>query len=182
MSFAPDLLTQRLTLVAITPSLLRLDAPQLARALNADVPGLWPPEHWEPHVFDFLERQYDRAPHTIAWNRYVLLRSQPGTLIGTIGGFPRNETEAEIGYSILGPWQRQGFATEALLAILNEISRTAAVETITAQTFPHLVASIRVLEKCGFAPAGAGDEEGTVRYRRTTPGFTPGSLAASSER
>jgi [ribosomal protein S5]-alanine N-acetyltransferase len=93
-------------------------------------------------------------------------REQPSILIGTLGGLPRTETEAEVGYGILPPWQRQGLATEGLLALLEEIRRRKSVLTFTAQTFPHLVASVRVLEKCGFAQAGAGDEEGTVRYRR----------------
>jgi RimJ/RimL family protein N-acetyltransferase len=49
---------------------------------------------------------------------------------------------------------------------MDEIRKRESVQTFTAQTYPHLVASVRVLEKCGFALAGAGDEEGTVRYRR----------------
>jgi ribosomal-protein-alanine N-acetyltransferase len=165
----PDLLTQRLRLVAITPNLLRLDPPQLSQLLNADVPNLWPPEHWEPHVFDFLEKQYIQAPHTIGWNRYVVLRSPQPTLIGTTGGFPKSETEAEIGYSILEPWQRQGFATEGLRAVMSEIFTILTVQSISAQTFPHLTASVRVLEKSAFQYAGNGDETGTIRYRLQRP-------------
>ena len=86
-------------------------------------------------------------------------------LIGTVGGFPRSESEAEIGYSILGPWQRHGLATEGARAIMQEILRNERIETLTAQTYPTLIASIRVLEKCGFQPAGPGDDEGAVRYR-----------------
>jgi len=150
--------------VALTPPLVRVDNARLSELLTAQVPNLWPHEHWEPHVLDFLDALYLRAPHTIAWNRYILTRAEPVTLIGNLGGFPRTETEAEIGYAILEPWQRQGFATEALHALLNEILRTPAVGSISAQTYPHLVASVRVLEKSGFQPAGPGDE-GTVRYR-----------------
>lgn len=165
MSSVPDLLTQRLRLVAIASDLLRSEAHDLSRVLGADVPENWPPEHWEPHVFDFLDRQYRESPHTIGWNRYVVVRSPIPTLIGTLGGFPKTPTEAEIGYSILPPWQRQGLATEGLRAIIDEIFKVPSVTSISAQTFPHLTASVRVLEKSGFARAGNGDEEGTVRYR-----------------
>lgn len=165
MSITPDLLARRLTLVAITSNLLRLDAPELSRRLNAEVPDLWPPEDWEPHVFDFLEKQFNNAPHTIGWNRYVILRSPSPILIGTMGGFPRTETEAEIGYSILEPWQNQGLATEGLRVLLREVFRSANVTAVSAQTIPHLVASVRILEKCGFTLVGPGEEEGTVRYR-----------------
>jgi RimJ/RimL family protein N-acetyltransferase len=162
----PDLLTPRLRLVAIVPALLRVDGDALAQKVGAEVPALWPPEHWEPHVFDFFDELYARAPYSMAWSRYVVTRTAPATLIGTLGGFPRTETEAEVGYSILPPWQRQGLATEGLLTLMEEIRKRPSVETFTAQTYPHLVASVRVLEKCGFALAGAGDDEGTVRYRR----------------
>jgi ribosomal-protein-alanine N-acetyltransferase len=164
-SSVPDPLTQRLRLVAITSNLLRCDPAHLAGLLAAEVPQSWPPEHWEPHVFDFLESQYRASPHTIGWNRYVVLRSPTPTLIGTMGGFPKTETEAEVGYSILPFWQRQGLATEGLRAIMDEIFTVPSVTSISAQTFPHLSASVRVLEKSGFARAGDGDEEGTVRYR-----------------
>jgi len=162
----PDILTPRLRLVAIVPALLRVEGEALAQAVSAEIPPTWPPEHWEPHVFDFLDALYERAPFSMAWTRYVVTRAEPATLIGTLGGFPRTETEAEVGYSILPPWQRQGLATEGLRALMDEIRKRESVETFTAQTYPHLVASVRVLEKCGFAPAGAGDEQGTVRYSR----------------
>lgn len=162
----PDILTPRLRLVAITPPLLRVEGSALAIAVGAVIPALWPPEHWEPHVYDFLEELYARAPYAVAWTRYVVTRTEPATLIGTLGGFPRTDVEAEVGYGILPPWQRQGLATEGLLALMEEIRRRDEIQTFTAQTYPHLAASVRVLEKCGFDWAGPGDEEGTVRYRR----------------
>jgi ribosomal-protein-alanine N-acetyltransferase len=162
----PEILTPRLRLVAITPALMRVEGAELSRRVGAEIPPTWPPEHWEPHVYDFLEELYGRAPYAIAWTRYVVTRAEPATLIGTLGGFPRMETEAEVGYGILPPWQRQGLATEGLRALMGEIRRRDEVRTFTAQTFPHLLASVRVLEKCGFVLVGPGDEEGTVRYRR----------------
>ena len=162
----PDLLTPRLRLVAITPALLRVEGSPLAQKVGAELPAMWPPENWEPHVHDFLEQIYGRAPYAIAWTRYVVTRTPPSTLIGTLGGFPRTDTEAEVGYEILSPWQRQGLATEGLLALMDEIRRRDEVRTFSAQTYPHLLASVRVLEKCGFALTGQGDQEGTVRYRR----------------
>jgi RimJ/RimL family protein N-acetyltransferase len=162
----PDLLTPRLRLVAITPALLRVEGAELARNVGAEIPTAWPPEHWEPHVYDFLEALYGRAPYAVAWTRYAVTRGATPTLIGTLGGFPRTETEAEVGYGILPLWQRQGLATEGLLALMEEMRRREDVQTFTAQTYPHLLASVRVLEKCGFALTGVGDEEGTVRYRR----------------
>jgi RimJ/RimL family protein N-acetyltransferase len=169
MSLLPDLRTQRLTLIAITQASLRLSNSDLSLHLAAEVPDIWPPEHWEPHVFDFFDKHYLEAPHTIAWNRYVVVHSPTPVVIGTIGGFPKTGAEAEIGYSLLEPWQRQGLATEALIAVLKEIFGDSRVHSICAQTFPHLLPSVRVLQKCGFQHVGSGEEEGSVLYRLHRP-------------
>jgi [ribosomal protein S5]-alanine N-acetyltransferase len=165
MSSIPDIHTQRLTLVAITPDILRIEPLQLSQRMRADVPDTWPPEHWEPHVYDFIEKQCHNSPHAIGWNRYIVLRSPKPTLIGTLGGFPKTPTETEVGYSVLPPWQRQGIATEGLQALIEEIFTNPDINTISAQTFPHLIASTRVLQKSGFTHVGTGDEEATICYR-----------------
>jgi [ribosomal protein S5]-alanine N-acetyltransferase len=179
----PDILTPRLRLVNITVERMRADPARSTRLadsthfpnstrfselLDAHVPPSWPPEHWEPHVFDFMEKQYAQHPHTVGWNRYVILRSG-SILIGTLGAFQRSESEAEIGYSILPSWQRMGLATEATLAHIRYLFETTSLQTLIAHTFPHLTPSIRVMEKCGFQLDGPGDEAGTVRYRLRRP-------------
>jgi len=159
------LTTPRLELVAISPDLARLAPAELSALLHARIPESWPPEHWEPHVFEFIAEQFRTAPHTVGWNRYMILRGAEPVMVGALGGFPRSKDEAEVGYSILPEWQKQGLATEGLRALIGEIFEQPEVETISAQTFPSLPASIRVLEKCGFMPAGNGDDEGTIRFR-----------------
>jgi [ribosomal protein S5]-alanine N-acetyltransferase len=172
MSLLLDLHTQRLKLVPILPASLRLSNSDLSRHLAVQVPGIWPPEHWEPHVFDFFDEHYAQAPHTMAWNRYVVVRSPTPVLIGTIGGFLKSSTNVEVGYSLLEPWRGQGLATEALAAVLKEILSDNRIQTICAQTFPHLLPSVRVLEKSGFQHIGNGEEEGSVLYRLHRETFT----------
>jgi [ribosomal protein S5]-alanine N-acetyltransferase len=147
----------------------------LGSILDAQIPEEWPPEHWESHVLDYLLNLIATHPDSVGWVRYLLLR--PGSsapqasgriLIGTVGsGFPKPETgEAEVGYGILPSWQRRGFAPEALEALLPWLASQSQIRAFVAQTYPHLRGSIRVLEKCGFSPAGAGFEEGTILFRR----------------
>lgn len=164
MQNPPDIWTERLRLVPITSQSLRIGSAVLGEFLQAGVPASWPPEHWEPHVLDLLEQQYLAFPFTLAWNRYIVHHGESPTLIGTIGAFAKPQATAEIGYSVLKPWQRQGFATESLRGLLPVIFKWDSVQTILAHTYPELIASIRVLEKCGFHSAGAGEEEGTVRF------------------
>lgn len=167
-----DIVTERLRLVAITTKMLEAETLQsvsLSPLIKAEVPTLWPPDHWEPHVLDFIQRQYREAPGTLGWHRYVVLRSDPAILVGTLGAFPTGRTQAEVGYSILEPWRCIGLATEALRALIAELLKNNLLESIVAQSFPALLPSIRVMEKCGFTPDGPGNEEGSVRYRLSHP-------------
>ena len=164
-----EILTPRLRLVTLSTPLLEADfggdLPGFSSLLNAEVPACWPPENWEPHCFHFIQSMVANHPHTRAWNRYVLLRGRPSVLLGTVGAFPRTPSEVEIGYGILPPWQRHGYATEAAQGLIRELLGSSSVQTIIAQTFPHLTGSVRVMERCGMQPDGAGDDPGTVRYR-----------------
>jgi ribosomal-protein-alanine N-acetyltransferase len=175
-SGAVEIQTARLDLVPVTPESLRCQVgfgprmyADLGAAIHAQIPAEWPPENWEPHVLDYLLNLIAEDPEATGWCRYLLLRHPGGrTLIGTFGcAFPKADTgQAELGYGLLPSWQRQGFAAEAVLAMLPWLQSQRTIRAFVAQTFPDLRGSIRVLEKCGFQHIGPGFEEGTVLYRR----------------
>jgi RimJ/RimL family protein N-acetyltransferase len=163
----PDLLTARLRLVAITPSLLDIQETSLhllGDSVGATVPSGWPNNEWEPHVYAFIRKQWETHPETIGWHRYILLPEGGSfTLIGGLGSHPLNATEAEVGYGVLEPWQNRGFATEATRALI-EYLFGAGCQRVRAQTFPHLAASLHVMQKCGMQPAGLGEEPGAICF------------------
>ena len=165
-----DLMTQRLRLVAITPAMLKADEAadgSLGRILSAEVTAEWPPEHWEPHVYHFIEKQYEDEPRTRGWHRYVLLpKGRSWVLIGAVGAFPKLEGDAEIGYSTIPSYQRKGYGTEAARALVEWLLTQKDVKSVSAQTYPSLPESIKVMERCGMTYVGAGEDEGTVRYLR----------------
>ena len=171
-----DISTSHLDLIAVTPESLLIqqrDSPtmrlELGEEIGAEVPDSWPHENWEPHVYEYLLNLFAESPEAIGWCRYLALRHESGrTLIGSVGcGFPKHETgEAEIGYGILPAWQRQGYAPEAVAAMMPWLQGRRPIRAFVAQTFPHLRGSIRVLEKSGFEYVGAGFEENTILYRR----------------
>lgn len=167
-----DLVTPRLELIAIAPAALlseRAGDGRLPELIGCLVPANWPPEHWEPHVFDILLAQYERRPEQVAWHRYVALREADGrrTLIGATGSFWRESApeECEIGYGLLPEYEGRGLATEAARALIEVIREDDEIRSVVAHTFPKLVGSVRVMEKCGFLFEGPGEEEGTLRYR-----------------
>jgi ribosomal-protein-alanine N-acetyltransferase len=168
----PDLETGRLRMVAITVAMLdaeRRNDGSFAGLIGAKVTREWPPEHWEPHVLDFIQKQVEDDVRTVGWNRYVLVRGkfweQP-TLIGAVGGFAKPKGDVEIGYSTLPEFQRRGYATEAARALVEMLFGDEMVRSVSAQTFPSLPESIKVMERCGMQFVGDGDDAGTVRYRR----------------
>ncbi len=167
-----DVITARLALIAMTPAMLLSEKAadgRLGKLIGCAVPANWPPEHWEPHVFEVLLTQFERHPEQMAWQRYVALPEPDGRrrLIGSVGAFWRETSpaECEIGYSILPPFEGRGLATEAARALIALIAEDARITSVMAHTYPRLGGSVRVMERCGMVYEGPGEEVGTVRYR-----------------
>jgi ribosomal-protein-alanine N-acetyltransferase len=168
-----DLRAGRLRMVAITREMLAAehesDAAELGRLLKAKLTHEWPPVDWEPHVHRMIVKQYDEWPESVGWHRYVLLEAglrRPRTLVGAIGGFPKPHGDVEIGYSTLPAFQRRGYATAFATKLVEWLLTRRDVQSVSAQAYPRVTESIKVMERCGMSFVGDGDEEGAVRYRR----------------
>jgi ribosomal-protein-alanine N-acetyltransferase len=172
-SSCPDLRVGALRMVAITPEMLRAelsdDMKLLGELLHAKMTVEWPPVEWEPHVFRFILKQYDEFPQTVGWHRYVVLTDALGmqrTLVGAVGGFPKPNGDAEIGYSTLPKYQRRGYATACAKTLVEWLLGREGIVSVSASTYPTLPESIKVMERCGMTFMGEGDEVGTVKYQR----------------
>lgn len=159
----------RLFLVPATPALTEADlagATALADALGVPVPPEWPPELYSrPALQAVLQQLADRAEH--GWSTWYLVGRGPGEgLVGICGfkGRPDAEGAVEISYSICESFRNDGYATEAVDRLVAWAFTHDRVTQVTAETFPHLRQSIRVLEKNGFRPEGRGSEYGVVKY------------------
>jgi RimJ/RimL family protein N-acetyltransferase len=119
--------------------------------------------------FEALVRKH---PENTGWYSWYALRrangSEPAVLIGAGGFFgpPTENATVEIGYSIVPTYERRGFASELVQALVTYALGTGTVHRIIAHTTPGNVGSIRVLEKSRFQFAGTGREPGTVQYTR----------------
>ncbi len=166
--------TDRLDLITATAQHLLVaqqDMSKLGRLLGADVATGWPPQFLDEaalrHTLDQLHRGADQIGW---WMRYVVLRRGPNdrpVIIGSAGykGAPQAGV-LELGYGIVEEYRNRGFATEVTRALVDWGFDHDEVTEVVAETLPELGASIRVLEKAGFAPAGDGGEPGTVRYAK----------------
>jgi [ribosomal protein S5]-alanine N-acetyltransferase len=164
--------TPRLTLTAagIADVEADLEGPAaLAERLQAVVPPSWPPELYDRRAMEFA-RCYLRdnlvGRQWTFW--YMLLRhgTEGTTAIGICGfkGAPSQDGTVEIGYSVLGDYQRCGYASEAVAALVAFAFGHAEVQRVAAETMPDLTPSKRVLQKNGFHQVGPGHEAGAIRY------------------
>lgn len=161
--------TPRLELVAATYELIdaQLHYPRrLETMLDARLPEGWPPELTED-VWEFTARQL-LDPAAVGWWIWYFVRDRPGARVavgsGGFKGAPAPDGTVEVGYSVIAAHRRAGYASEAVRALADWAFGTGLVARVIAHTYPHLVASIGVLEKLGFVFDGPGEEEGTVRY------------------
>jgi RimJ/RimL family protein N-acetyltransferase len=102
---------------------------------------------------DFLEWVRPRNPGEPGWFQFALERKEDRTLVGDCGLRilePDNRL-ARVGYTIARPYWGQGYATEAVLGMIDYAFASSPIHRITASVDPRHTASIRVLEKAGFA-------------------------------
>ena len=102
-----------------------------------------------------------KNPDKWEWYAIWMIELKNGTHIGELcfKGLDENGV-AEIGYGILEEHQCQGYATEAVNAVLAWAFQNPKVTAVEAETDAENMASKRVLEKCGFIANGKIGEEG----------------------
>ena len=122
----------------------------------------------EAQTIDVLKEAYTEMlngclAHPDKWDWYAIwmIELKDGTHIGELC-FKGLSVDgiAEIGYGISEEYQNNGYATEAVRAVLEWAFSQPEVVTIEAETDSDNTASKRVLEKCGFALNGIIGEEG----------------------
>ncbi len=111
----------------------------------ASAPWPYTPEH----AAALAQRPQDRMlPHF-----FITLPGAHGARLIGSAGFGRHEDEVELGYWIAREHWGQGYATEAVRAVLR-LAAALGHSRITAGHFIDNPASGRVLVKAGFQPSG----------------------------
>jgi ribosomal-protein-alanine N-acetyltransferase len=108
------------------------------------------------------------------WGSYLAVDSRSRRIIGTCSykGPPAADGAVEIAYFTFPGYEGQGYAT-AMAALLTELAADPpAAGTVRAHTLPERNASVRILEKIGFAHLGevVEPEDGTVWRWERAPG------------
>jgi RimJ/RimL family protein N-acetyltransferase len=167
-----EIRTDRLTLLAATPALAQAetgDRAAFAALLNATVPDAWPPEMLAD-ALPWFAGQLTEDPTREGWlGWYGLLRNADDsrTLVAS-GGFVGKPSEGavEVGYSVLPDYQRHGYATEMIGALVEWALAQTGVERVTADVAYNNEPSLRLLVNLGFALVGDGTKPGHHRFAR----------------
>jgi len=171
------MVTNRLQLSAATLESCEAEATgprALAAVLRARVPDAWPPPVFEADDVERVRDHLRAHPKLADWTLYYVLQrpavdGQLANLIGIAGfiGPPTSDGVVEIGYAILPDYQRSGYATEAVTALVSRAFADPDVRRIDATTYETLLPSIRVLQKTGFVIVAGPDSTGLIRFERS---------------
>ncbi len=165
------LFTKRLELVPVTVELVSAVLSErredVRRIVGAELPAAWPGRALVERAFSASIAAIQADPEHRLWgDRLLITRSASGAdgggvdgprrLVGSVvfHGSPRDGGVVEVGYGVEDASQGQGYATEATSAQVEWALAQPGVRRIEATTPPWHSASVRVLEKAGFARAG----------------------------
>jgi GNAT superfamily N-acetyltransferase len=147
----PELTTQRLVLHALT-----VDEARTIRSGGTLGACPFAAGYPLPDTYDGLGLLLQHADER--WGFSLIVRREDGLVIGEIGFVaPPREDSVAIGYAIVPSARRQGYATEAIVALSEWALREPGVREVRAQTLPDNEPSIRALLRAGFvedAPSG----------------------------
>jgi ribosomal-protein-alanine N-acetyltransferase len=164
-----ELRTPRLHLIAATLELARAevsDRSMLARLLDARLPADWPPPLNDDDSARFFLDYLTKHPSNVGWMAWYFVAVEDGERIAIgNGGFKGAPSDGavEIGYSVVPRYQRNGFAGEAVRALIAWAFSHAGVDRIVAETLPELHASQALLRSLGFHET-VPLEAGTLRF------------------
>ncbi len=141
------------------------DRARATTLLGAALPEDWPDD---APVALWANRSQDEA--ALPWLARAVILRDTGEMIGHAGchlppGAPSTEAWApggvEIGYTILEAYRRRGYASEAVMGLV-DWAASEGVTAVMATTAVGNVASQAVLGRCGFTRVGEieGDEDG----------------------
>ena len=154
----PSLETERLTLRPLTAE----DAPDLKEWLGLDeIYTYWGRKaskgERDPELLFIDARPWVKRKPSQDFN-WGIVWKESGKVIGMLAIFDvQNQRMASVGYRLHPAYWRQGIVTEALRRAVDFVFSETELRRLEATADVRNVASLRVLEKCGFI------REGTVR-------------------
>jgi [ribosomal protein S5]-alanine N-acetyltransferase len=155
------IITPRLKLVSLAPSLLRAvaggDLAEVERQLDAPVGAGWEEGVPAQHRLKQLAADPSEQP----WLVRAVVAQTPARVVGSIGFHapPDAHGRVEIGYDIVTGERRKGYAREAIHALLDRAYATGQVRTCVASVSPDNAPSLALIRAIGFRRVGEQIDE-----------------------
>ncbi len=138
---------------ADVPAITRLLSDGVVAEMTASIPHPYPPDGATAFVFE--SRKGNALGRSL--RMAIAPRKKPQQLIGMIGIEASPEDgRPHLGYWLGAPHWGKGYATEAARALVDAWFAYTEAGELTSAARTVNPASRRVIEKCGFAHAGAG--------------------------
>ncbi|MBD0349467.1 MAG: GNAT family N-acetyltransferase [Thermoleophilia bacterium] len=168
----PPIETERLELLPLPEAFI--EALVERRREQAAELGLTLPEDWpDDHDARFLHFRLRQMRADEAWRQWlvrgIVLRADGRPMIGHIGfhGPPgvnakRRPDAVEVGYTVFPAHRRQGYATEALRALIGWTHREHSIRHFIASVAPDNDPSLAIVRRLGFVETGShwDDDDG----------------------
>jgi len=84
------------------------------------------------------------------WLNWIARQRHDGTPVGTVEATVYPNRTAALAYMIFVPFQRRGYAREAVERVIERLIRDYGVDVVTAEIDTRNAASIAVIERIGF--------------------------------
>jgi [ribosomal protein S5]-alanine N-acetyltransferase len=120
------------------------------------------PGYPSPFSLEVLEMVAGARPGASdGYGPYFMVRASDDAVVGEIGANLDGAT-AQVGYTVVEPSWGQGYATEALRALLAHLLADPRIDRVVAETLVGHAASRRVMEKAGMRLHGrrVGEADG----------------------
>lgn len=144
-----ELQSSRLSLRAVIPS----DAKGIYAYRSK--PGIYRYQSYGPVTLAGIRRRVEISAGTVpdtpgSWYQLAITLKNTGTLIGDIGMHFIGDRQAEMGYTLAPRYHGKGYATEAVLRVLDYLFGELRKHRVTASTDPRNERSIKLLERAGM--------------------------------
>ncbi|MFN6535450.1 MAG: GNAT family N-acetyltransferase [Nostoc sp. EkiNYC01] len=155
MNHSLHITTQRLELLPcslkVAQAAVTKNKSEVERLLGLCVPDEW----YASEVLDFFPMYAQMLiddPSQLGWGVWLMIHIADNTLIGDLGfgGKPNEEGTTEMGYEVISAYRHQGFAFEAVEALVNFAFTQPELKRIISHSPDVHAASIRILEKLGM--------------------------------
>ncbi|MEV6348920.1 GNAT family protein [Actinoplanes sp. NPDC051851] len=123
--------------------------PDVARYQSWEAP--YPVEKAVVAVRNFAASSPDKA----GWFQYAVEHAEERVLIGDVAvRLHENLQQAEIGFTLAAAYQKKGFASEAVGAVLDRLFRLQGLHKVTGECDARNVRSAGLMERLGFQREG----------------------------